>query len=90
MVLTRVISLTVRMIVNKCMLVVFFVALGILELQILRSNAPTHQHRESGKMSVIDNNANFITSIVIVLVFSVVLNLRGRCWRQYKLFFYGL
>lgn len=47
MVLTRVISLTVRMIVNKCMLVIFFVALGILELQILRSNAPTHQHRES-------------------------------------------
>lgn len=64
MLCSRVISIITRMIVNKCIVVCFFIALVILEVQILRSNAPSQNQRENGRTTI---------NLAVVLISSILL-----------------
>ena len=63
------------MIVNKCIVVCFFIALVILEVQILRSNAPSQNQRENGRTT----NLAVVPIFSILLCYPFLLLPNGRC-----------
>ena len=69
---SRVVSLITRMIVNKCIVVCIFIALIILEVQILRSKAPSQHQHENGRA----------TNLALVPIFSILFLF---CYYQWKL-----